>query len=67
VAMAAPGGLREGVREILRVAPPAHQPEFEALEFGAALCICELDDDSAAELLIGFDVAQLKQCRGDVY
>lgn len=53
VAMAAPGGLREGVREILRVAPPAHQPEFEALEFGAALCICELDDDSAAELLIG--------------
>lgn len=53
VAMAVPGGLRKGVREILRVAPPAHQPEFEALEFGAALCICELDDDSAAELLIG--------------
>lgn len=53
VAMAVPGGLRKGVREILRVAPPAHQPEFEALEFGAALCICELDNDSAAELLIG--------------
>jgi hypothetical protein len=53
VMLAAPGGLLEGVREVLRVFPPDHQPSFESLEFGAALCICELDEDPAAELLIG--------------
>lgn len=53
VLMAAPGGLLEGVERVYRVVPPAHQPSFESLEFGAALCICELDDDEGAELLIG--------------
>jgi len=53
VMLAAPGGLLEGVREVLRVFPPEHNPSFESLEFGAALCICELDEDPAAELLIG--------------
>lgn len=53
VMLAASGGLLEGVREVLRVSPPDHNPPFESLGFGSALCICELDEDPAAELLIG--------------
>ncbi|MBL6722225.1 MAG: hypothetical protein ISQ08_12525 [Planctomycetes bacterium] len=53
VAYAAEGGLLAGVRETRIVAPPAHQPDFESLEFGHSLCAIDLDDDPEPELAIG--------------
>jgi hypothetical protein len=53
VAYAAEGGLPAGVRETRIVAPPAHQPDFESLEFGHSLCAIDLDDDPEPELAIG--------------